>query len=349
GPPNAGTTVSTLDTVCPTTLFTLSLQGALIAQGLSQQWQSSPGASGPWTNITGATGTTLQTTQSTSTYYQCQVTCGASMVASVPHQVKMLVPEYYNFGSGTIYSEGFESWIDACDHHDVPSVNWINTPINGNESWRKQNEGFSTGNWSFPNPGFTVTPHSGSGAATFHSFSGNGFPGSLDLYLNCSSFSSINLDFWYFKNQNGFDKFEVYLSTNGGFTFDDTLLTLRNNTPGQWGFVWLNQVISNIPVFNLPNCIIRFKDFGDIFGTNDTGLDDVRIDGILGTGAVTAELTNISIFPNPSNGKVEISCRNKNFTKAKLNLLDVTGRIVYTGELLSARQIMDWSNQARGV
>lgn len=354
-PPLAGITVSSLDTVCPTSQFTLRMQGASIAQGLTQQWQSSLNGTS-WTTIPGATGTVLTTTQYQTTYYQCQVSCnGGAPVTSVPKQIIMRVPTYYNlWGVGNAFNEHFENWIDYCDNNDVPSIYWLNTPINGNESWRKQNEGFTTGGWSFPNGTFTLLPHTGNGAADFHSFSGNGFPGTLDLFLNCTNFSKIDLDFWYFKNQNGFDKFEVYLSRNGGFSWDDTLITLRNNTVGQYGLVWVNKIINNVSVNNSPYCVLRFKDFGDIFGTNDTGLDDLGISGILGTADVSDDNTQIAILPNPSNGKVEIRCRNKNFTKAEVHLLDMTGRIV-ASELIQSNnssnwsQTMDWSSQAKGV
>lgn len=352
-PPVAGTTISTRDTVCPTTQFTLSLQGADIAQGLSQQWQWSLNGTS-WNNFSGATATSLTTTQYQNTYYKCQVTCNSSTSTSAPILITMRQPTYYNnWGVGQLFSEGFESWSDACDDNDVPSLYWLNTPINGNESWRKQSEGFTHGQWSFPNGGFALVPHTGGGAADFHSFSGNGLPGTLDLFLNCTNFSSLNLSFWYFKNQNGFDKFEVYLSRNGGFSYDDTLITLRNSVAGQYGPVWINHILQNIPVNNSGTCIIRFKDFGDIFGTNDTGLDDVAISGILGTADLTTEFTNLSIYPNPSNGKIEIQCRDKNFVTGTIQLHDLTGRIVATDKFQNSgenwHQSIDWSNQPKGM
>lgn len=355
-PPNAGTTICTMDTVCPTSDFTLSLQNADIAQGLSQQWQSSPNGT-TWTNIGGATNTTLKTTQYLTTYYRCQVTCSGSTVTSTPFLVTMLVPNYYNFNGGTIYNQNFDVWRDACDNNDIPydpgSTNWINTPINGNESWRKHNEGFTTGQWTFPNGGFTLVPHLGAGAAQFHTFSGSGLPGALDLYLDCSNFTTITIDFWYFKNQSGFDKFEVSVSTNGGFTFGPPVLTILNSVAGGFGPVWVEKLITNVAVGNANQVIVRFKDFGDIFGTNDTGMDDLRIDGILGISSEADDISNIAVLPNPSNGNVEIRCSNKNFTNTKVNLIDVTGRIVSSTNFHNDNsfwsQTLDWSNQAKGV
>ncbi len=355
-PPNAGTTISSLDTVCPTTLFTLSLLNADIAQGLSQQWQSSPDGIN-WTNIGGATNTTLTLTQYLTTYYKCLVTCSGTTVSSTTKLITMLQPDYYDFGAGTIYSQTFDTWVDACDNNDIPYTPgytcWINSPINGNESWRKHNEGFSTGGWTFPNGNFTLVPHLGAGAAKFNSFSGNGLPGTLDLYLDCSNFTQITLDFWYFKNQQGFDKFEVSVSTNGGFTFGAPVLTILNSVAGGYGPVWVQKLLPNIPVNNNSQVIVRFTDFGDIFGSNDTGMDDLRIDGTLGISNPNEASSNVFLYPNPSNGRVEIKCSNKNFSTTKVNLLDVTGRIVSSSNLqnntVNWSQTMDWSQQAKGI
>ncbi len=86
-PPTAGTTLSTLDSVCTTSSFTLSLQGNSLGTGQTYQWQSSPNNS-TWSNISGATGITYSGTQSTATYYRCLVTCGAS-VGSASKYIKM--------------------------------------------------------------------------------------------------------------------------------------------------------------------------------------------------------------------------------------------------------------------
>ena len=81
--------------------------------------------------------------------------------------------------------------------------------------------------------------------------------------------------------------------------------------------------------------------------------DDVSIDGILGTGNAESDNTLLAILPNPSNGKVQIQCGNKNFSKTKVQLIDATGRIVYSENLQNTSafwtQTMDWSAQPKGV
>lgn len=57
-PPNAGTTVADLTSVCSTDSIHLSLSGADVASGLSYQWQNSPDGLS-WSDILGATGEQL--------------------------------------------------------------------------------------------------------------------------------------------------------------------------------------------------------------------------------------------------------------------------------------------------
>ncbi len=75
-PPNAGTTVSSISTVCPHEVFSLSLQGNTIGTGLSYQWQISTDGIN-WNNISGATNANFTTSQLSANYYRCQVVCSS--------------------------------------------------------------------------------------------------------------------------------------------------------------------------------------------------------------------------------------------------------------------------------
>ena len=77
GVPVGGTTTSTVNPVCSTTTFTLSVTGSSSNSGLTYQWQSSPD-NVTWTNIPGATSFDLTITQAAATYYRRVVTCTAS-------------------------------------------------------------------------------------------------------------------------------------------------------------------------------------------------------------------------------------------------------------------------------
>jgi len=77
GTPTAGTAVSSSNAVCPSVNFSLSLNGATLASGLTYQWQSSTDGIN-FTNIAGATNSSFNTAQTIDTYYQCIVTCTSS-------------------------------------------------------------------------------------------------------------------------------------------------------------------------------------------------------------------------------------------------------------------------------
>src|SRR5208283_1878585 len=66
GTPTPGNTVASVNPVCPSTAFTLSLQN-FSGTGVTYQWQSSPDNS-TWSNINGATNATYVTSQTVATW-----------------------------------------------------------------------------------------------------------------------------------------------------------------------------------------------------------------------------------------------------------------------------------------
>lgn len=82
GTPNAGSTASSVNPVCPSVPFNLSMVNATFTSGLTYQWQSAPSATGPWTNISGANTSSFSATQTVDTWFQCIVTCSATAQAS---------------------------------------------------------------------------------------------------------------------------------------------------------------------------------------------------------------------------------------------------------------------------
>ena len=84
--PNAGTTISTSDTLCLNGSFVLSLQGNTSATGLHYQWQkSTDGVS--YTNISQADSTTLLQILHDTTWYRCAVTCSGQTAYSIAKQI----------------------------------------------------------------------------------------------------------------------------------------------------------------------------------------------------------------------------------------------------------------------
>ena len=91
GTPDPGSTISTVNPVCPNINFTLTTQNSTPGSGVTYQWQSSPDGTA-WTNITGATGASYSTSQTVATYYRANVTCAGNTTASAQLQVTINPP-----------------------------------------------------------------------------------------------------------------------------------------------------------------------------------------------------------------------------------------------------------------
>lgn len=104
-PLSAGTTVSSENTVCNTTNFNLSVNGASQATGLSYQWQSSTDNNN-WQDITGATGIVLATTQTASKYYRRSISCGASTSYSSSVLVSQMATPAITSSGATSFCQG---------------------------------------------------------------------------------------------------------------------------------------------------------------------------------------------------------------------------------------------------
>ena len=81
---------STIDTICASIPFTISIQNATGISGLSFQWQSSPD-SATWTDISGQTNTTLNTTLTATTFYRIKATCSVSSTSSFSSGYKVVL------------------------------------------------------------------------------------------------------------------------------------------------------------------------------------------------------------------------------------------------------------------
>lgn len=96
GMPNGGVTTASVNPVCPSVNFNLTLPGATLGTGMTYQWQSATSSSGPWTNITGATNGMLQTSQTVDTWYQCIVTCSNSGSSTISTPLQVTTNTFYN-------------------------------------------------------------------------------------------------------------------------------------------------------------------------------------------------------------------------------------------------------------
>ena len=199
-------------------------------------------------------------------------------------------------------SQSFEaSWTDACATRNAASPSWRTTPLLGDNSWRRDDDG-AAASWQNPTS-YLPTPvaSQGSHAAVFHSsYAAAGTTGSLDLYANLSGPGTKLLTFDYSNNVAGTnaDHLDVLLSTDGGATFNPTPLLTAGST-GSTGYT--RQTVA-IPSTSATT-VIRFLATGD-YGYSDIGLDNVALTAAtcppptaLTASSITSTSANLTFTP----------------------------------------------------
>ncbi|MDX1903329.1 MAG: choice-of-anchor D domain-containing protein [Thermonemataceae bacterium] len=249
------------------------------ASNLTFQWQSGPSASGPFNNISGAVSSSVSVgTPSTATFYQCVVTCtnsGLSATSTPNSFTPVGVPTYATLP----FTETFEAdWttspcVTSPSTLDRPNQYWVNSPAQGNNSWRRD-DGQNTAAWSFTTSGaYTPTgANSTTHSARFHTYGANsGLQGSLDLYIDLSSSTNDKQLSFSYRNPTGTDKLEVFLSTDGGNTFSAVTTSPASlTTNSSW------QTVSATISSNSATAVIRFRATSD-YGNDDIGLDEISV------------------------------------------------------------------------
>ncbi|MDB5235146.1 MAG: hypothetical protein JWR44_2139, partial [Hymenobacter sp.] len=207
--------------------------------------------------------------------------CGGGLTSAantVTFNTSCLTAPYAAVNNTTAYTQDFETtWLSQCGTNEAPAINWRNTPVTGNNSWRRDDDAASAG-WGNPNLGL-YTPagsplNGGTSAhsARFHSYqAASGSQGSLDLYVNMAGTVGTPTLLFDYINTSGTDSLSVLISTNGGTTF-----TTRSLARFTTSAAWTRQTV-NLPSTGLTaTTIIRLRATGD-FGVTDIGVDNVRV------------------------------------------------------------------------
>jgi hypothetical protein len=311
---------------------------------------------GPATTVTPApTGSPVALTGLTaSTAYTVTIVgnCGASgtsAVTTLTFSTGCVAAPYVLVNNTTPYAQDFEAaWLSQCGTNDVPSANWRNTPLTGNTSWRREDDGASAA-WTGPTSGAFTPAGSPLGAtslhaARFHSYnvSGRGV-GTLDLYANMAGTTGTpTLSFDYI-NTSGTDSVKVLISTNGGSTFSASL--------GGFGVssTWSRKTV-NLPATGLTaTTIVRLRAVGD-FGTTDIGVDNVllsyvscpAVSGLTATGISTTGATiNFTTGPASTTYTLTITpaggtATTQTATTSPVTLTSLTPGTAYTVSIVSS-------------
>ena len=228
------------------------------------------------------------------------------------------------------YSESFEGpWLDALAVRDVPTLNWRNTPATGDNSWRREDDGFASANWrfqanemptaSFPTPPYATRFSTGAHSARFHTFgSAAGAQGRLDLYVNLSGAGSKTLTFDYI-NPTGADKVDVLVSTDGGATFGTPPVLTATTSPA---FAAKTVAIAS----SSATTVIRFQATSD-FGSDDLGLDNLQLRVVTATRNEALAAT-VGLTPNPAHQRFVLAVPAGPLPGATATLLNALGQVV---------------------
>ena len=226
--------------------------------------------------------------------------CGAGSTSQptvVTFSTACLAAPYAMVTNTTAYTQDFETtWLSQCGTREAPGVNWRTTPLTGNTSWRRDDDGTSAA-WSGTSGAYTPAGSPlGTGpslhSARFHSYdASNGTRGTLDLAVNMAgTVGTPTLEFDYI-NTSGTDSLKVLVSTNGGTTFSPVLLGLTTTA------AWTRQTIL-LPASLTATTIVRLRATGD-FGFSDIGVDNVRVSYV-----ACAAVTNLTTSGITATGAV---------------------------------------------
>ena len=233
------------------------------------------------------------------------------------------------------YSESFEGpWVNDKGTRDAPTANWHNTPFTGDNSWRREDDGFTSAGWQyqanempttmFPIPPYVTRFSTGAHSARFHSFgSAVGLQGKLDLYANLSGTGSKTLSFDYI-NPTGTDKLEVFVSTDGGATFGTTpILTATTNA---------TFTAKTVPVASTSaTTVIRFQATSD-FGNDDLGIDNLQLRVPTATRNEALAAT-VGLYPNPAHQAFTLNVPAGSLHAASAKLINALGQVVQSRQL----------------
>lgn len=262
GTPAAGVITNT-STTCAGGSYTFTPSGTSMAGNLSFVWEQSVNGGTTWTPVPGATNQTYTTPALyDTTLYRMIVICNGSALSDTTNEITLNItsPQY----AATPFTESFENWINNCSVSDVPSLNWVNSPSTGDNSWRREDQGITA--WSFLGGDYNPAAKHLNHSARFHSWNTTS-TGNLELFVDCSNMTGgKELQFYYINPSSFQDSLRVSFSTDGGLTFS----ALASYADA------MNWTLKMLPfTSNSAQTVIRFQGLGD--WSDDMGIDYVRV------------------------------------------------------------------------
>ena len=316
-PPTSGTTVASATTVCPGSTLNLSLNGNSTGSGQTYQWQSSANGTS-WTPIAGATLPLTTVTVSAATYYSCVLSCSSQSSTSSSVLVS-LNPFYQCYCTNGIGG--------GCATSAIDSVSIATTGFNNGPT------GCSANN-------YTMYPVSAATTATLSV--------SQAYTVNTRYTGNVVASLWIDYNQNG--------------TFDMNEWTQLCTTSTA-----LTNVASSITIpasasIGITGMRIRSRTSGNAndstsscstFGSGETEDYVVTLVPFVAGIKTQAEASQLYVFPNPTNGIVNIAMNMSNASKLNYQVISITGETIYNEQTNvtggTVTKTFDLSPFAKGV
>lgn len=240
-------------------------------------------------------------------------------------------------GSSSTTLTGTVTVVDANGQYAVPYNEGFESILFPGSEWIIQNEGGNT--WVVS----TQAAKTGSKSAFLNNYSGN-LANSTDVFItptyNLTNVTGANLTFWLAfaaRSSTSTDALKVYASTTcgqlwnirynkSGTTLSTAGLVTSNFVPNgtQWRQETVN--ISSSSYNNKPN--VRFKFEYTQSNGNNMYIDDINLNGTVGLDEAMEQSLGFGVYPNPTVSSANIDFRLDDRSDIRIDVLDVTGRIV---------------------
>ncbi|MBL0046851.1 MAG: T9SS type A sorting domain-containing protein [Bacteroidetes bacterium] len=322
-PFSAGFAKSGTMEVCASDIFSLSIDSLSTDTGYTFQWQKSFDNQ-TWTSIAGATTQVYLTSQNFDTYYHCNVTCngGTTVTSTAVHVLNKSV-----------------ALCDYCNNEingNCTLENYIDSVAFGQTTFNNANSGCAA------NAGFAYSKYPGTGNTTTTLGIGNYY----DLYVKTIGECSISV--WIDYDQSGtFDPEEWKevshatvsgLATKVPFVIDDSAKV------GVTGMRIRSRIAGSS---NLANEACA------AFGSGETEDYYITLATAISTGNELEREKDLTIYPNPSNGKISISYYNLDSKSISLMISSMEGKeILKQNSALNANQFntqLDLTTYPKGI
>ncbi|MCB0805539.1 MAG: S8 family serine peptidase [Bacteroidales bacterium] len=229
--------------------------------------------------------------------------------------------------------------FDVCDF--APDCDQVDCYIN-NAWFNFQNNLNDDIDWRMMN-GITPTPETGpvgdhttgtiEGKFLYLEPSGECYNKEAILTTPCVNLSSLTnpaLSFWF--NMFGEDMGSLHVDVvSDGILFPDVMVPLSGNYGAEW--IWKFVDLSD---FADKDINIRFRGYTGNGEKGDMAIDDIMFTEMTGVNEIT--LSDVfKVYPNPSEGKFHLLLQKPMQQEVRIQVMDVTGRVVYEGSDLDEK------------